>query len=259
LHVIPGKTVPLHANRHERAEWRDVKQDDVAGARARWDERFHRQQETLRCPAFLNPTLLKSTISGIAPVRHSRAEVPPVEVASLIGTLVHRILEQWDFADDPTRLIDRADAKFVSIAADDSCNTNEIAVIIKDILEVFARSQIYQTLREATIVGREVPFAIPWVLSESQDSGLSTQRSGLQSPHSVMEGIIDLVYRFNGDIWIADYKTDHITAEETAARAQEYRLQAQVYTKAVAQCLGVRPKGFQFIFLRTGTVVPVLS
>jgi ATP-dependent helicase/nuclease subunit A len=74
-----------------------------------------------------------------------------------------------------------------------------------------------------------------------------------------MEGIIDLVYRFNGDIWIADYKTDRITADEMADRAEEYRLQAHIYTDAVSRCLGVRPKGFQFIFLRTGTVVPVLS
>ena len=258
LHVIPGKTVPLHANRHERAEWRDVKQDDVAGVRTRWDERFRRQQETLRCPTFLNQTLLKSTMSGIAPVRHSRAEVPPSEVASLIGTLVHRILEQWDFADDPTKLIDRADAKFVSIDYNNCCKNSDIAIIIKEILEVFARSEIYRTLREATILGREVPFAIPWGSSPSQRSGISTLHPA-PPRHSVMEGIIDLVYRFNGDIWIADYKTDHVTAEETAARAQEYRLQAQVYTKAVAQCLGVRPKGFQFIFLRTGTVVPVLS
>jgi ATP-dependent helicase/nuclease subunit A len=74
-----------------------------------------------------------------------------------------------------------------------------------------------------------------------------------------MEGIIDLVYRWNGDIWIADYKTDRITAEEMADRAAEYQLQAQIYTEAVSKCLGLRPKGFQFIFLRTGTVVPVLS
>ena len=58
-------------------------------------------------------------------------------------------------------------------------------------LEVFIRSDIFRVLREATIVGREVPFAIPWSTSESR--------------HAVMEGIIDLVYRLNGDIWIAEH------------------------------------------------------
>jgi ATP-dependent exoDNAse (exonuclease V) beta subunit len=171
-------------------------------------------------------------------------------------------------------------------------NNSKIALTIKEILEVFARSEIYRTLREATIVGREVPFTIPWLASESQHSVLSTQHlegpgrrtilpagrktrpphhldgahkrgptySSDRAPqHSVMEGVIDLVYRVNGDIWIADYKTDHITAEEIAERAEEYQLQARIYTEAVTTCVGIRPKGFQFIFLRTGTVVPVLS
>jgi len=72
----------------------------------------------------------------------------------------------------------------------------------------------------------------------------------------MMEGIIDLVYRFNGDIWVADYKTDRLTSDEIAGRTKEYQLQAQIYTEAVSQCLGIRPKGFRLIFLRTGTVVP---
>jgi ATP-dependent helicase/nuclease subunit A len=242
LKVIPGKTVPLRANRRESAEWQDLKHDDVAVVRARWDERFRRQQELSRCPSLLSPTLLKSTISGIAPARRSRADGPRSEVASLIGTLVHHILEQWDFADDPTKLIDLAE---ITRAASVAQESNGLSSTVKDMLEVFIRSEIFQILREATIVGREVPFAIPWSMSETQ--------------HSVMEGIIDLVYRFNGDIWIADYKTDRITADQMADRAEEYRLQAHIYTEAVSRCLGVRPKGFQFIFLRTGTVVPVVS
>jgi ATP-dependent helicase/nuclease subunit A len=112
-------------------------------------------------------------------------------------------------------------------------------------LETFIQSDIFQSLKEATIIGREVPFAIPWSTSESR--------------HAVMEGVIDLVYRVNGDVWIADYKTDRITADQMGDRAVEYQLQAQIYTEAVFKCLGLRPKGFQFIFLRTGTVVPVLS
>ena len=131
------------------------------------------------------------------------------------------------------------------IASDDRYDVIEISNILKEMLEVFIKSDIYQTLRAATIVGREVPFAIPWPTSDAR--------------HSLMEGIIDLVYRFNGDIWIADYKTDRITSDEIADRAEEHRLQAQIYTEAVGQCVGVRPKGFQLIFLRTGTVVPILS
>ena len=61
-----------------------------------------------------------------------------------------------------------------------------------------------------------------------------------------------------GEIWVADYKTDRTSQEDVLARAEEYRTQAEIYMEAVARCLGVTPTGFQFIFLRTGTVVPVL-
>ena len=50
-------------------------------------------------------------------------------------------------------------------------------------------------LRSATILGREVPFIMPW------------------DDRQVMEGVIDLIYRLDGELWIADYKTDE-TAEE---------------------------------------------
>ncbi len=245
VNVIPGKTVPLRANRRELPEWQDLKHDDAAVVRARWDERFKREQEVSGCPPLLSPTLLKSTVSGITPARRSRADGLRSEIASLIGTLVHRVLEQWDFADDPTKLIDLAEIACASLATNNAHEYNEITLDTKDMLEAFIRSDIFQILREATIVGREVPFVIPWSTSESR--------------HAVMEGVIDLVYRFNGDVWIADYKTDRITADEMDGRAAEYELQAQIYTEAVFKCLGLRPKGFQFIFLRTGTVVPVLS
>jgi ATP-dependent helicase/nuclease subunit A len=292
LKLIQGKTVPFHANRRERAEWQDLKHDDVAVVRARWDERFRRQEKVLERPPILSPTFLRGRMSGIVTGRRSRSEAPGREPAVLIGTLAHRILEQWDFAEDPTKLIELAEIICARNACRNDYSNSEIALTIKEILEVFARSEIYRTLREATIVGREVPFAIPWLASESQHSVLSTQHSegpgrrtilpagrktrpphhldgahkrgptysSDRAPqHSVMEGIIDLVYRVNGDIWIADYKTDHLTADEIAERAEEYQLQAQIYTEAVTISVGIRPKGFQFIFLRTGTVVPVLS
>lgn len=251
--IVPGKTVPLQVNRSGQVQWQDFN-DDVSAMHARWDERLRRKEESARCPPLLSPTLLKGKTYGMEALPHSRGLHS--EAALLIGTLAHRILERWDFADDPRRLIDMADT--ASSVHVNQSNINDIAVIIKDMLEVFAQSDIYRVLRKATIVGREIPFAIPWVPSPSQDSALSTQHSAVHR-HSVMEGIIDLVYRLNGDIWIADYKTDHITQEEMAERAEEYRLQAQIYTEAVSRCVGGKPKGFQFIFLRTGTVVPVLS
>jgi ATP-dependent helicase/nuclease subunit A len=251
LNIMVGKTVPLQANRREGVEWQDLDHDDVVAMRARWDERVRRQQVIRQCPPFLSPTLLKGTTSGVTPMPRSRSNGRDSQIGAFIGTLAHRLLEQWNFADDSGKAIDRVASMCAELNPDDTYNVVEIGASLKVILEVFVKSEIYHTLQAATIVGREVPFAIPW--HNPQHSVLFTQYA-----ISTMEGTIDLVYRLNGDIWIADYKTDRITSNEIVDRAGEYRFQAQIYTEAVSQCLGVKPKGFQFIFLRTGTVVPVL-
>ena len=50
-----------------------------------------------------------------------------------------------------------------------------------------------------------------------------------------MEGVIDLIYRLDGELWIVDYKTDEISADQAAARAEQYRTQSEVYKAAVRQ------------------------
>ena len=89
------------------------------------------------------------------------------------------------------------------------------------------------------MIGREVPFLMPW-------------NGGRQ----ILEGVIDLVYRLDGQLWIADYKTDMIPLDQVALRAETYREQARLYQAAVAQSLGEPVAGFEFIFLRHGVAVP---
>ena len=70
-----------------------------------------------------------------------------------------------------------------------------------------------------------------------------------------MEGVIDLVYRLDGQVWIADYKTDLVSERELASQAAEYQVQARIYREAVSRCLGLDKVNFQFLFLRTGLAV----
>ncbi len=110
---------------------------------------------------------------------------------------------------------------------------------VRDILRSFAGSEAYAELRDATILGHEVPFIMP---------GLG----------KVKEGRIDLLYETAGVLWVADYKTDRLAESEVAARMDTYRPQAQAYTEAVRQALGRDPAGFKFIFLRLGKSIPMM-
>ncbi|HEY7532422.1 MAG TPA: PD-(D/E)XK nuclease family protein, partial [Nitrospiraceae bacterium] len=100
----------------------------------------------------------------------------------------------------------------------------------------FLVSKPYARLQRATMLGREVPFVIPW------------------DGQYVMEGIIDVIYRLDGRLWIADYKTDIVTAGEASTRAETYRRQADIYRAAVKQSLGM-DASFQFVFLRPAVTI----
>jgi len=117
----------------------------------------------------------------------------------------------------------------------------EILQEARDVLKAFARSDAYAELGGVTILGREVPFMMPW-------PGPSP---------TLIEGRIDLLYEKDGGLWVADYKTDHITEAAVTDRMETYRPQAQVYAEAVRQSFGRTPAGFTLIFLRLGKSVPV--
>ena len=70
-----------------------------------------------------------------------------------------------------------------------------IADVTEDLTAIFdgfLSSEPYKSLQRATVLGREIPFVMP--LGEDQ----------------MMEGVIDLIYRLDDRIWIADYKTDDV-------------------------------------------------
>jgi ATP-dependent helicase/nuclease subunit A len=73
----------------------------------------------------------------------------------------------------------------------------------------------------------------------------------------MLEGVIDLIYRLDGRTWIADYKTDDVSVEDAQARADHYRSQAEMYSRAVESALGLSSLSFQFIFLRPGVAIDV--
>ena len=170
-------------------------------------------------------------------------------MAQLVGTLAHRVLEGWDYRLPPEQMSQRVEAVCRrEIPATFVAQADVIMTELLELFRTFAASAPYAELRRATIVGREVPFAIPWPDSESRHSSLVTR-------HCVMEGVIDLIYRLDGQMWVADYKTDRLRDDEVAGRAAYYGLQALVYVEAVSRCIGVEKVGFKFLFLRNGLAV----
>jgi len=162
------------------------------------------------------------------------------DVARLTGVCAHAVLEQWDFARPCSEIgivIEKTIDRYLGqndlrMRAD---MTEDLAVLF----DRFLSSEPYGRLQRATVLGREVPFVMS--IGEFQ----------------LMEGVMDLIYRLDDRIWIADYKTDDVAAEDVGRKVDSYRSQAESYSQAVATALGVPSLSFQFIFLRLGLAVDV--
>jgi ATP-dependent helicase/nuclease subunit A len=124
-----------------------------------------------------------------------------------------------------------------TLGPDDQPHAEAVVESVTDLLATFGRSAVYERLRSSQILGREVPFVMPW------------------GDRQVMEGVIDLLYRLDGELWVADYKTDAISADQAVARAEQYRTQSEVYKVAVQQSLGVESVRFHCLFLRCAMAV----
>ncbi|GJL55659.1 MAG: hypothetical protein NPIRA02_27910 [Nitrospirales bacterium] len=215
----------------------------------RWAERDRAWKERLHTASYLTPTLRKP--------RGSRVEALGNEGALLrgrgtfIGSLIHRVLEQWDFSADRHSLERHIAAVCAHLVLHEG--TEERQAILRDVcnvLDAFLDSPAYAMLQGATIRGREVPFTIPWDCVPNGEMAI-TDGAG------VMEGVIDLVYERDGRVGLVDYKTDRIAETDIPERMRVYQEQADIYKQAAQRCLALHEVQCQFIFLRLGHMIVV--
>jgi ATP-dependent helicase/nuclease subunit A len=209
---------------------------DCASVAALWQRRTSAWTEARDTPRYLTPTAMGRKTSPAN--RRVAASGREPEVSRLVGILAHRMLERWDFAASPTSLVEHVDdtvRTFLTKSQSDVAGA--VQESLRDLFTQFGGSDIYSRLRASTILGREIPFMTPW------------------ENRQVMEGVIDVVYRLNDRIWVADYKTDDVAAEEAVAQAERYRTQSEVYKTVVQRSLAMDGIRFQCIFLRSSTVV----
>jgi len=219
------------------------------------------------------------------------------QYAVIIGSVCHRVLEAWDFHVSPQELqrsvesavkwaipFERGEVESPAQFQGESifkfppyegrslenhlhtspfsppCEGGDAGVIVKPkeippytmqiqdvefakaevlkILSDFIDSEAYKELQNAQILGREIPIMLKW--------------NG-----QIMRGTIDILYKKDDSIVIADYKTNHIEMSELPAIAEKYRHQKDVYVEAIKRCLNIDKPEFKLIFLRLGKAVSI--
>jgi ATP-dependent helicase/nuclease subunit A len=199
-----------------------------------WAARAARAQQIAGIPKFVTPTSLAARREA-AHVARPSAVTGPGRRAQRIGILIHAFLQEWDYDADVGRWRAEADA-FIAARGDD-----DLGVTTEDlgrVLGPFFSSPLYRELAGARILGREVPLIMPW-------------------EDAIMEGVIDLIYEHDGRLYVADYKTDAVDAASARAAAERYRVQGDVYGRAVREGLGREVEAFRCLFLRPAVAIDV--
>ncbi len=208
--------------------------DDTSSFESRWNAREPRWAACREQRAFMTP----SRVEG-GPAQSGAPPTPTLASAARaasIGVLVHKCLEHWNYRDNVDALLENC----ASVCKSEPYLLDDVRAVLR----TFASSAAYAELKQATILGREIPFIMPWPGPPST---------------MMMEGRIDLLYERGGEVWIADYKTDNLTEADIAGRAEQYRPQGTIYLEAVRAALGRRPAGFKLVFLRLGKTFPLVG
>jgi ATP-dependent helicase/nuclease subunit A len=105
-------------------------------------------------------------------------------------------------------------------------------------------------------VQREMPFTVRFALDELKDIGLSQHTDSAHEKDFVLiQGIIDLAVIRPDFIQVLDYKTDQIGPEDLTPRIEKYRVQVELYARAL-QRIYQRPVVNKWIhFLAIGRTV----
>ena len=209
---------------------------DWSGYEQEWRRRWDEYETRRHTPVFVSPTRLKS--AGEAAEARPHPDGLGRDAALELGTLAHKVLQHWDFHTRRAGAdLDEAIARHAPELP--AAEKQEVIRELKAIWATWTGSPVYGELRDARILGREMPFVLPW------DHG------------QVMEGIIDVVYERQGQLYVADYKTDQVTGDDDAAVIRDYRHQARIYTEAVRRGLNREVAAFKLILLRSGRAVDV--
>jgi ATP-dependent helicase/nuclease subunit A len=239
--VLPHRVVHAPTRKWPRrfaATEEDRPQVDHASLARLWQERTARWHHIRVGAWHLTPTALQKQASP-----HEldwAAGGIGRDASRLVGVAAHRLLEEWDFRLPISRFLERIGPTLDRLVSPETAHLKAKAVeALTEIFTTFGSSEPYARLRAADILGREIPFIMPW------------------GDGQIMEGVIDVIYCLDGAIRIADYKTDRTTTFDAPARARLYSEQAAIYREAAARCLGHNDISFECVFLGAGISVAV--
>jgi ATP-dependent helicase/nuclease subunit A len=160
----------------------------------------------------------------------------PVE-PRLLGTATHLVISQLDLARPVTEeAIEKTKEKLLT---DNAITASVISHIDQEAILKFFDSDFGQMVFDTeNNIFREWPFTFALPASDFPDSSHESAEAEATSDEVIIvQGIIDMLIQTPQGLVIIDFKTDKVTAGEVRERAELYRRQLELYSRAASAIL----------------------
>ena len=167
----------------------------------------------------------------------------------LIGTATHLVISQLDLREPVNReSVEKTIEKLLAEGAIVPSVAGRIDA--ESILEFFQTGLGRLIFEPGNIIWREWPFTFALPASEWENSSV-------EKDMIVIQGIIDMLVRTARGLVVIDFKTDKITTGQVQERAELYRRQLELYSRAASAILKHKPAERWLYFLTPRVSVEV--
>ena len=213
------------------------------------DETKRKLQKTLSWQYDFNAATTRAAKSSVTALRRQAADELDDEAESVFparrgvrtklsaadtGTATHKFLQHFDFQSATDLKSLEAEAR--RLEQEKVLSADERKVLDLKSLAAFWNSALGKQIRaNAANAKRELPFTAKFAPKELD--GILGTKSGanLENEFIVVQGIADLVVLLPQEIWLVDFKTDDIRADELPEKIKMYSPQLKLYANALAK------------------------
>jgi ATP-dependent helicase/nuclease subunit A len=167
------------------------------------------------------------------------------------GQVVHTALELMDLKQVESAAAIRANLD--AMVARGTLAADDVELIDVDNLAWFFATPLGERIRTAN-----ESFAREWMfLSAEPIERFDATAGGEDSDRVLVRGVVDGVLATPEALEIVDYKTDRVTGADVQKRAEDYRMQMQLYAGAVARVYRREVSAAHLVFLHAREVVTI--
>lgn len=167
------------------------------------------------------------------------------------GTITHYVLQHMDFSKTDT--LEEIVGQINNMVQVGLINEKQADAVSADSIYSFFASELGKRLKNSKEFKREFDFYMEIPAQELKDD-LGEQEG---DEKILLQGIADCFFYEDDGVVLIDYKTDSVTEETVARRAENYRIQIDYYTRGLNSILEVPIKERYLYFLNCNREVKI--